>query len=97
MGQADRTLAVVFRAQDEAKYVHEYYLLDGDVVPPLEGGRRNSRPLPGPTDYRQRLAKVGITDRYLKLLSLAQGQIASLCKRDPNSLFDDLYDIIGGR
>jgi chromosome segregation ATPase len=91
------TLAVVFRAQDEAKYVHEYYLLDGDVVPPVEGGRRTSRPLPGPTDYRQRLAKVGITDRYLKLLSLAQGQIASLCKRDPNSLFDDLYDIIGGR
>jgi chromosome segregation ATPase len=91
------TLAVVFRAQDEAKYVHEYYLLDGDVVPPLEGGRRASRPLLGPTDYRQRLAKVGITDRYLKLLSLAQGQIASLCKRDPNSLFDDLYDIIGGR
>ncbi|MGH7389903.1 MAG: AAA family ATPase [Candidatus Rokuibacteriota bacterium] len=91
------TLAVVFRAQDEAKYVHEYYLLDGDVVPPLDGGRRTLRPLPGPTDYRQRLSKVGITDRYLKLLSLAQGQIASLCKRDPNALFDDLYDIIGGR
>jgi chromosome segregation ATPase len=91
------TLAVVFRAQDEAKYVHEYYLVDGDVVPPLDGGRRALRPLPGPTDYRQRLAKVGITDRYLKLLSLAQGQIASLCKRDPSALFDDLYDIIGGR
>ncbi|MBM3524999.1 MAG: hypothetical protein FJX57_18790, partial [Alphaproteobacteria bacterium] len=91
------TLAVVFRAQDEAGYKAEHYLLDGDVVPPLDGKRRGVEPLPGASDYRQRLAKVGLTERYLKLLSLPQGQIASLCKREPSSLFDDLYDIIGGR
>src|SRR5207248_3202285 len=35
--------------------------------------------------------------RYLKLLTLPQGKIAELCRRNPVELFDDLYDIIGGR
>lgn len=90
------TLGVVFRAAEDGEYSKDYLLVGGDVVPPLEPGHRGFRFL-GPVEYRARLAKVGITPRYLKLLSLAQGKIAELCRRDPTALFDDLYDIIGGR
>lgn len=90
------TLGVVFRAAEDGPYSKDYLLVGGDVVPPLEPGHRGFRFL-GPGEYRDRLAKVGITNRYLKLLSLAQGKIAELCRRDPAALFDDLYDIIGGR
>lgn len=91
------TLAVVFRAEDEGRYDRDHYILDGDVMPPLEQGRRSPAPLPSALEYRARLAKVGITPRYLKLLTLPQGQIAGLCKREPAALFEDLYDIIGGK
>lgn len=91
------SLAVVFRAEEEGRYRRDYYILDGDRIPPLEPGRRTPAPLASAADYRARLARVGITARYLKLLTLPQGQIAGLCRNDPAALFDDLYDIIGGR
>lgn len=97
------TLAVVFRAHDEEVYRAEYYLLDGDVVPLDEAGPagrargERPRPLPSGAAYRERLRRVGLGERYLKLLCLPQGQIASLCRKDGAQLFDDLYDIIGGR
>ncbi len=91
------TLAVVFHAEDETRYQRYYYLLDGDVVPPLDNVRKEPRPLQNATDYRARLEKVGLTARYLRLLAMPQGQIASFCKRSPTDLFDDLYDVIGGR
>jgi chromosome segregation protein len=90
------TLGVVFRAADDGEYSKDYLLVGGDVVPPLEPENRGFRFL-APNDYRARLAKVGITSRYLKLLALPQGRIADLCRREPVGLFDDLYDIIGGR
>ena len=101
------TLAVVFHAEDESSYRRDYYILDGDVVPPLDaqagraasGDRRGAlpKPLPSLSDYRERLKRVGITPRYLTLLTMPQGQIANLCRRDAAGLFDDLFDIIGGR
>ncbi len=89
------TLAVVFRAVEEGDYNTDYYILDGDVVP-LDTPRRH-RPQPSRRDYQQRLQKVGIGRQYLKLLSLPQGQIASFCRKAGPALFDDLFDIIGGR
>lgn len=100
------TLAVVFRAEDESTYRREYYILDGDVVPietepgrskPGDRRRDGIRALPSRSEYRERLKRVGITPRYLTLLTLPQGQIANLCKRDGAGLFDDIFDIIGGR
>ena len=93
------TLAVVFRAVDEEDYTPEYYLLDGDVVPITSGKRRGDgpRPLASREAYRERLEKVGIGRQYLKLLCLKQGDIASLCAKRGAALFDDLYDVIGGR
>jgi chromosome segregation ATPase len=99
------TLAVVFRAEDEAHYRREYYILDGDVVPIEEGrakaraggGTPGTKPLPSRKEYGERLKRVGITPRYLRLLSAPQGQIARLCRQDGAGLFDDLFDIIGGR
>ena len=99
------TLAVVFRAEDEAHYRREYYILDGDVIPIEEapaaarGGARahRLRPLPSRKEYAERLKRVGITPRYLRLLAAPQGQIARLCRQDGAGLFDDLFDIIGGR
>lgn len=89
------TLAVVFRAADESDYVHEYHILDGDVVP-LDPAKK-LKPLASRADYRRRLQKVGIGQQYLKLLSMPQGQVASLCKQPGGALFDTLYDVIGGR
>lgn len=89
------TLAVVFRAVDEGTYNTDYYLLDGDVVP-LDGTRKY-RAQPTRQDFRDRLKKVGIGRQYLRLLTLPQGQIASFCRKNGAALFDDLYDIIGGR
>lgn len=95
------TLAVVFRAGDEGDYVTEYWILDGDVVPLDErsAGRRKDglRPLPSREAYRERLRKVGIGRQYLKLLCLPQGQIASFCRKAGPALFEDLFDVIGGR
>ncbi|MFO0750334.1 MAG: AAA family ATPase [Myxococcota bacterium] len=96
------TLAVVMRQDDEASYRREYFILDGDVVPSsVSGAERKGR---GPVervlthkDYLERLRKLGIGREYLKLLCLPQGQIASLCQRDPARLFDELFDVIGGR
>lgn len=93
------TLAVVFRAVDEEDYNPEYYILDGDVVPIAPGRRKGEgpRPLASREAYRERLQKVGIGRQYLKLLCLKQGDIASLCAKRGAPLFDDLYDVIGGR
>lgn len=93
------TLAVVFRAADEEDYNTEYYILDGDVVPIAAGRRKGDapRPLASREAYRERLQKVGIGRQYLKLLCLKQGDIASLCAKKGGPLFDDLYDVIGGR
>ncbi len=98
------TLAVVFKAIEETEYNRLYYILDGDQVPPLsagEAGQRGttgmSRALNNAAEYRQRLAKVGIGQRYIKLLRLPQGQVARLCALNRTELFDYLFDIIGGR
>ncbi len=91
------TLAVVFERDDD-EHRRSYFLLDGDVAP-LGGGdhrRRRAQALSA-SDYRRRLERVGITARYLKLLCLPQGRIASFCSSDADALFDDLFDIIGGR
>jgi chromosome segregation ATPase len=92
------TLAVVFVGTDEGPPRPEYYILDGDTVPiePAPGGRPH-RPLPSRTEYRARLKKVGIGPQYLRLMELAQGQIAGFCLRKPEPLFDELHGIIGGR
>jgi len=94
------TLAVVFRAVAEGDYNTEYYILDGDVVP-LErlesGARRHFQPQSSRQAYRDRLNKVGIGEQYRRLLCLEQGQIASFCKKSGSRLFDQLFDIIGGK
>lgn len=94
------TLAVVFRADGENDYNKEYFILDGDVVPieRLRSGRARIHVPEGTRqEYRERLKRVGIGDQYRKLLCRPQGQIASFCKKGGTELFDDLYDIIGGR
>lgn len=90
------TLAVVFRAEDEKEYHREYYILDGDRSP-LAASTRPARALETAASYRERLHKVGLGNRYLKLLCLPQGQIASLCRHDGAKLFEYLFDIIGGQ
>lgn len=90
------TLAVVFRAEDEKEYRREYYILDGDRSPLAPGGKP-ARVLESAAAYRERLHKVGLGNRYLKLLCLPQGQIASLCRHDGAKLFEYLFDIIGGQ
>ncbi len=94
------TLAVVFRAEDEKEYRREYYVLDGDRSPLTLGTKPGTRPaqaLESAAAYRERLHKVGLGNRYLKLLCLPQGQIASLCRHDGAKLFEYLFDIIGGQ
>lgn len=102
------TLAVVFTQDGEDTYQRHYYLLDGDVVPIVDGrpmgrgaaGRRDRaepRPQTSATEYRERLQRVGIGRQYLKLLCLPQGRIARFCASDGGALFDELYDVIGGR
>jgi len=97
------TLAVVFEQEDEHHYTRAYYILDGDVVPPPLGApvpgrtRRDAPRKLGGRDYRERLARVGIGEQYLKLLCLPQGDIATLCQSDGARLFDKLFDVIGGR
>ncbi|PKN56352.1 MAG: hypothetical protein CVU56_16660 [Deltaproteobacteria bacterium HGW-Deltaproteobacteria-14] len=100
------TLAVVFEQDDETHYRRSYYILDGDAVPPPLAtsrpgaparSRRDAPRLLSNRDYRERLAKVGVGQQYLKLLCLPQGRIASLCQSDGARLFDELFDVIGGR
>lgn len=100
------TLAVVFEQDDETHYRRSYYILDGDTVPPPlatskpgapSRSRRDAPRLLSNRDYRERLAKVGVGQQYLKLLCLPQGRIASLCQSDGARLFDELFDVIGGR
>lgn len=97
------TLAVVFRSDGEKSWNHDYFVLDGDVVPlgARPAGKRTGadgpRPLPGIGTYRQNLKALGVGDQYRKLLELGQGKMARLCELDGNKLFDTLFDIIGGR
>ena len=95
-GKDTVTLAVVFHAEDEKEYRREYYILDGDRSP-LAPGTKSARALESAAAYRERLNKVGLGNRYLKLLCLPQGQIASLCRHDGVKLFEYLFDIIGGQ
>lgn len=88
------TLAVVFEAGDDG-YTSRWYFCPGDVSP-LERGF-DGRAFTRKGDYTARLDKLGMGRSFRKLLCTPQGQVASLCQRDPDDLFDLLFDFIGGK